>query len=438
MNWLSVTTSIRRNAFLRRWTPLWFIVACYLYGLQLPFQWLEEKQSLSVRVDADTTLLIQSVLSHPSWREALDWWRQPWYSAVPYFRPLTMMAFWSQYHLLGERGLLGFQGLHWFYLGIALVLLWGFWSQIAGRGRAALGVGIFAAGANEWLYWPSGTDAFNCWKDSCDVWQLCLFVASSWAFLAFLRRGERRFWAMSLAFWLASVMTKESGYCLPFMLPVLLWHERKLGSRWRWVVPFWALSPLLWLYRGHVLSGWPNPAGRNGSWWHRALTDALGLPGLVVNGDWLALVPVFAFLVALFVWRGRYHSARWGLGLSVAGLTIAAIQAMRFNEVSFFDALLLLSISSAWPLVFLMAILSALWAQFIARRDRAQIFALLWVWVTFIPLAMQPPTSSHVHYPVAPGWSLFLACAFWALPDSLRTLAHWLQPLPREPRTSIV
>jgi hypothetical protein len=72
-----------------------------------------------------------------------------------------------------------------------------------------------------------------------------------------------------------------------------------------------------------------------------------------------------------------------------------------------------------------------LYVQFALRRDRAQIFAFGWIAVTFIPLAMQPPTSSHVHYPVAPGWSLFLACAIWALPSSLLAVCQWLKPVPK-------
>jgi hypothetical protein len=62
----------------------------------------------------------------------------------------------------------------------------------------------------------------------------------------------------------------------------------------------------------------------------------------------------------------------------------------------------------------------ALYLQFFKRREKLQFFGLFWVWINFLPLIIQPPTSPHVYYPIAPGWSLLLACAVWPAVGWLR------------------
>ncbi len=426
-------SSSRLVSSLRFFAPILFIAASFAWGLQGAMQWFLRHETPSIRVDADTVLLADAVASHPHLAQTWDWWSGPWYAAVPYFRPLSMMGFWAQVRLFGDRNLLAFEALHWAYHGLILVLLFGFFSPIAGRGRAALAVGMFAAGANVYAEQITGLDAFNCWKDSADVWHLGFFTLSAWSFLAFLRRDKRRFLIASLLFWLCAVAVKESGYCLPFMLPVLLWHEKKWRTKWRSAAIFFALAPLLWAYRWHALGGWGNRTGSNGSWRQRVAVDALGLPGQVFNGDTLALSLLFAAFLLIWLWPVRECGERriavpllW-----LGALTAAALwQAMRWSQNSLFDTLMLFSMPAIWPTVLSSALMLTLYLQFVMRRDRAQIFAVGWIAVTFIPLAMQPPTSSHLHYPVAPGWSLFLSCALWALPSSLKSVALWLKPVP--------
>ncbi len=417
----------------RRFAPILFIAVCFAFGLQDALNFFVSQYGRGIRVDADTMLLADAVVSHPNLAQTWDWWTGPWYAAVPYFRPLSMMGFWAQYQVFGDN-FLAFEALHWLYHGLCLVILWGFFAQIAGRARAALGVGMFALGANAYAFQITGLDAFNCWKDSADVWHLSFFTLSAWSFLNFLRRDERRFFWFSLVFWLCAVGVKESGYCLPFLLPVLLWHEKKLRSHWRFALVFFAIAPLLWAYRWQALGGWGNRTGSNNSWKHRTLTDAVGLPSNVINGDTLSLLLIFSMLFLVWIWRIRECGERrvWGPLLGLGALVAAsAWGAMRWGGNNLIDTLAVLLFPQSWAIVYLTAFTLALYVQFALRRDRAQIFAVGWIAVTFIPLSMQPPTSSHVHYPVAPGWSLFLACAIWALPSSLKSVWNWLKPVPR-------
>lgn len=421
------------NRFFRFWAPLLFIVAGYFYGLHDALDIFTARSPSSIRVDADTVLLADAVVSHPHLGQTWDWWTGPWYREVPYFRPISMMVFWAQYHAFGDKNLLAFQIMHWIYHGLVLVLLFGFFSQIAGRGRAALAVGLFAAGANEYAEQVSGLDAFTCWKDSADVWHLGFFTLSAWTFLVFLRRDRFRFLGLSLLFWVCAVGVKESGYCLPFLLPVLLWHEKKWRTHWRYALIFFVLAPLLWLYRWHALGGWGNRTGSNGAWMHRVAIDALGLPSSWMVGQTVSLALIFAALTLIWIWRVREcgeSNIVWPLVLLTLGTGASLWQATRFMNDTLFNTLMLFSVASTWHLTAFCLLKSGFHGQFLLRRERAQIFAAGWIAATFIPLAMQPPTSPHVHYPVAPGWSLFFACAIWALPSSLKSVARWLKASP--------
>lgn len=418
------------------WAAPAFIAICFAYGLFQPvfspfvfigpfhyyLQMTQGGQNPSIVLEGDTLYLREAVAAHPHFLDTLRWWYHPWYHDVPYFRPLSMVLFWCQHKLFGDNGVLGFEGMHWFWHGLFLVLLWGFLSQIAGRGRAALAVGLFAAALNSELSLPTGADAFNCWKDSVDVWAASFMVLCAWSYVRYLRSNDIRWWAGMVAAWFLNLAIKESGYITPFILVLVLWYENKIRSHWKSLLPVFMLAPCAWLYRSWAVGGYGNKTGTGDAWLTRFALDALGLPARVVSGDWISLAPVALGVgIGVFLWRREKH--RGGLWQPLLYSSVAAVVCVLVTSwrtgIPLTDTLARLAIESAWRDVPLCALLTGFWALLFAERRRIQIFGLLWIWINFTPLIIQPPTSSHVYYPIAPGWSLLLACALWSLAQRL-------------------
>ena len=430
---------MRRFSLSRGWwiAPI-FLALCFACGLRGPMTWFSFQarsgQMPGIRSDRDADDLANGLQSHPNFVDTFDWWQGPWLENVPYFRPLTMTGFWLQEKALGQDNLLAWEGLHWLWHGVLIALIWGFWSEIAGKGRAALGVGLFAASVIDWVSLPTGADAFNAWKDSADVWSLWFFVGSAWCFLRFLRTGNVKWWIAAFLIWVLGLSTKETAFALPFLLPLLVWHEGKLRTHWKWTVPFFVFAPMWWLYRSWALGGYGNRTGKNGSWMTRWGLDAMGLPGRVLSGDWMLLVPIAALTgIGLAVWRRETKRARAWMPLLIGAIValISLAVSTHFTQIPFVDNVTRLTLVPVWIDAFNAAIIGALYWQFFHNRDRAQIFAYGWVWVTFIPLAIQPPTSSHVHYPVAPGWGMWLACALWPIGEMV--WRRFVKPEAKEP-----
>jgi hypothetical protein len=437
------------------WVAPLFIAACFAYGLFHPNFWpsfslngpygyfltaTEDGRKLSIALEGDTQYLRDAVAAHPHFRDTLQWWYSPWYHDVPYFRPLSMLLFWGEQKLFGNEGVLWFEGIHWFWHGLFLVVLWGFLAQIAGRGRAALAVGIFAAGFNEWLQWPSGMDAFNCWKDSVDVWAASFMVLCAWAYLRYLRSGNVRWWAAMLAAWILNLSIKEAGYITPFVLALVLWYEGKIRSHWKSLLPIFMLAPCAWLYRSWALGGYGNKTGTGDAWLTRFALDGLGLPARIISGDWISLAPLALGIgVAYGLWRREKRLGKaWlppvlGLGAAVIFLVMAS----GCTHIPLGDTLARFVIVDPWRDVPLCAALAGLWLLFFRERQRPQVFGLLWVWINFSPLIIQPPTSPHVYYPIAPGWSLLLACAVWRVVEKVLRLEKPASPAISRPQESV-
>ncbi len=424
-----------------RWpAALIFLTFCTWWGLRGAFAYdrgTERAFGSSIRIDHDTNLIADEFLSVPSWPGTLKWWHGPWYADTPYFRPLTMTLFWVEGRIFGPQGRVAFQWAqrlaHLVFLGV----LWGFFREVAGPQRATLAVGLFASGWLALMRLPTGVDAFNCWKDQCDLWQGISFVVATWWLALFLRRSKPLFWWAALGAWCVGISIKETAYLLPFFLVVLLVFDGKLRSHWRWVAPFWILAPIFWLYRLWALGGWGNRTGEGGARLKRFLIEAVGAPPPIADGDWLPLVIVAAVLglgVAFYRRELRLKGAldeqkgrtlrRWSGFWAVMGVA-GWVQAVRWLGNGAWDsALRFLNARVWWEAVYLAAILFFYWLWL--RHPRPIYFlAMGWVWVMFLPLAIQPPTSPHVHYILAPGWALWMACLGCdALPQSRAASAN--------------
>lgn len=408
--------------YLRRapWSCPLLIACAYAWGLRGVVPYLLDKMKDSgydIGVEGDTQLLRDAVLAHPRFLDTLQWWDHPWYQSVPYFRPLSVTLFWVETKLFGTQGILAFEGMHWLMHGLLLAVLWGFFSRLAGKHRGALAVALFASGWNDTLALPTGVDAFNCWKDSVDVWSTAAMVGACWCLYNYLEKGGRRYWWGMFALWIVNISIKESGFITPFVLALVLWYSGRWRERWSCLVPVFLLMPLLWLYRMWAVGGYGNKTGTGNAWLVRFSLDGLGIPPRIVNGDLLALVPIGILAGAAGAYwmerRGQWRKALAALGAGGGFALVAYFYTAYKQEATLEDTLVRFCVAQPWLDGAFALLIIAMYLQFFRRKEKLQFFGLFWVWVNFTPLIIQPPTSPHVFYPIAPGWSLLLACAVW-------------------------
>jgi hypothetical protein len=277
------------------------------------------------------------------------------------------------------------------------------------------------------------------WKDSPDLWMSAAYIGSLWTFLLFLRHGRRRLLAFSFLLWVFALTFKEMAYTLPFALVLLLWHEHRLRTHWRFLIAFWIFAPCAFAYRTWALEGFGFRFGSNGSWKERAFVNLVGgYPGtLLTYGDMLAWAVAFGGWAAVMAWQKRRVP---GLLLGGAAIFCWLFTELRFSE-SFGDALSRLLV---WDAHFRTGVAQAtlmllLWGD-LARRfktpgGRIQRFAWGWAVVTYLPL-MTAPITRHALYLVSWGWSLWLAIALLSAWDTLRL--RWATGPATFPKTSLL
>jgi len=395
----------------------------------------------SPRLDFDTIDFIDNVQANPRFADTFKWWSGPWYPKVPYYRPLTMTLFWAENHAYGPHGRVAFQWTHRLLHLLFLTLLMVFFIHVAGWKRGVLGAVLFASTANRFLLLPVGDDAFNCWKDQCDVLSISLSTLACLLFWRGSRGGSgdwwrQKWWWGALVCMVVGVTVKESGFLLPLYLSITLWAAKRLRALWPALLPFFGVAALLWVYRLWALGGWGNKTGGGHGWPTRFAGQVLGLPTSIIGGDGLPVLALCPF-AALALWL-TYRAGKWPqksartlwLSLALVGVTagLAAWKTLLFlPESPPFENFARLSLFPVWndTALFLFMIGGAALSLLLWRRgERAMFFGWLWVFIGFLPLILQPPTSPHVHYPIAPGWSLWLACGALWLFDGARA---WLR-----------
>ena len=270
--------------------------------------------------------LLPGLRSKPNLLSTLGWWHGTWVGVVPFWRPLTSLLFWLEYHLMTpdrfDRWMLFSYACHLVFVGLLVVLI----RRLTGRwGIAALAALLFAGSA--WMSPPawmfalqmraggasiaslSSTRflaslvpcdvALDFWKNQPELWAgICTLAATLLAL-----RGR---WAGALALAVLGVCVKESGwYTFPIILLVLA-QQRRLGTvpRWGWVATA-ASIVLLTLLRFSagpaVFRGYHR--GTNDNWWPRY--------SAVVEGPYLSLLSspsaaaaiLSGALLALAAWR---------------------------------------------------------------------------------------------------------------------------------------
>ena len=190
-----------------------------------------------------------------------------------------------------------------------------------------------------------------------------------------------------------------------------------------------------WIYRLWALGGWGNKTGSGGAWPVRFASQVLALPTSLIAGDGL-LVVALCLVVAvglLVAWRAQWRrGVRAGRAARALAVTLVIAALAWWKSLGFlpesapFENFARITMLPVWReallLTFMLAGFALTWKLW-QRGERAMLFGWLWVLVGFLPLIVQPPTSPHVHYPIAPGWSLWLACfAVWAWNAAARRL----------------
>jgi len=412
----------RSHGWLQYLAAFVFISSCYWLGLQPAFHYDAEhaKVGPSIRMDLDTNDLTNEIQTVPSIDGASKWWMGSWLPKVRYFRPLTITLFWIESKVWGLDGRVEFTWIHRISIAIFLGILFGFFRSLVGPARAMLATGAFAAGWSEFLRIPAGLDAYNCWKDDCDTWCGWTLALAAWVFLSYLRTGRRCLGLLAFGIWLIGLSLKETAYCLPILLVFLLLADGQLSKHYPRLAPYFLFAPLAWCYRYWALQGRFDHTGSNGSWTTRLLENAFGMPPTLVLGDG---APAFIVCSLAVLWLGYLVVTRkagepakiWLVVWSVA-LAFAYYKTMHYMDDTEASGWLRFMNLVPWIEASYFAVWLAMWAIFFAYRNLPMRYGLAWMAAIFIPLAYQPPTSLHVYFLLAPGWSLFLTEVFLYAP----------------------
>lgn len=359
----------------------------------------------------DTPYIIAGLERSPSFQDTLSWWHGTWIQGeeIPFYRPLTSLAWWGQYQIFGRYGLFGFMAVLALSHLLVVFLMFLLLRELLGLRIATLSAGLFALHATLTPFLlPSGLWALIHWKDNPEPWCSAAYIVSLWCFLRLVRGAPSRFLVFSLLAFFVAICFKEMAYTLPFMLLGLLWYEKKLVTHGRFTAPFFALAALMFAFRFWALGGMGFRFGTNGSWLSRWLMNLFGGAPMAEMTRGYFWPFVIASLFAALLWFLSGRSRVGVLGLSgAAGFALLLIYR---NSQDMSDPFYYQILGSAMPwinAVYTLAALFLAW-RFVRNRERGQIFGWLWALITYIPL-MTAPITQHALYLVAIGWSIWLA-----------------------------
>jgi hypothetical protein len=363
-----------------------------------------ERVDLGGGID-DPSQIAVGLANAKTFSDTLHWWYGPWVQGhiCKFYRPLTSLVWWLEYKAFGPMGLRGFQTVHALTHIAVIFVLFGFLAYLTrDELTAAVASVFFAAGFTGNFALPSPAFAVRSWHDGPEMFVALAYIASCWAFVAYLRTDGRKWLALSLFSFLCAICFKEMAYSLPVMLLSLLWREKRLNE-WRRVLPFFAMAAVMFAFRYWALQGMGFRMGSNGAWLTRWLSDVAGLRPYI-TGNIAILSILFIAIGAYAAYRRRWVAATGALLLacaSIIGTSLATKMPLSDASVLLLDDTQLFT--NATSLLFLTTV-----AWFLYTRDRAAVWAWLWVAITYLPL-MRANATSHALYIPAMGWALWLA-----------------------------
>jgi hypothetical protein len=193
--------------------------------------------------DVDDAAFLHDIRSHPTATGPLFWWHNGWHgNRYPYYwRPLTMLSFWIEYHLFGAYRFDRWQIADIFFHLVFTALLAYFAfrvtrSRFAAPLSAIVFTGLTLFQVPEVTFFIVGfttPDAhvvlFN-WKDQPEEWGgICTLIS-----LLFAMRGR---WLPAIGCAFASVCFKESGWLTypMLLLTAIMWGRLRDVPKSAWV-----------------------------------------------------------------------------------------------------------------------------------------------------------------------------------------------------------
>ena len=391
-------------------------------------------------IDADAA--VRGLKRAPRFAETLRWWSGSWGAVkgdgeeIKFYRPATVTLWWLQLRLLGDASARGFLAIHVFWhLAVALLALL-FLRRLAGLRVALLAMVIWTLHLCYIVFYlPAPIYALRYWKDDPDIMVTLCILASQLAFLSWTRDARRWHLVAALAWFALGICFKEQAYVTPFLLALLLWHERKLAAHWRALLPFVALAIIAFGFRYWALQGLGFRFGTNGSWVSRWFSECVGgaATAALNRYDGLPLALALMMFAAGAGWRWRHEAKRrafyavW-FGALIAGATGALLVTDALQGLGWGATLSRVLVVFPWNGNFwvLTTLITAglLWVfkLFVERRPRVQIYAYVWLLIAYAPL-MTAPITQHALYLMSLGWALFFAVP---LAKGLEAWKAWL------------
>ena len=257
-----------------------------------------------------------------------------------------------------------------------------------------------------------------------------IYLGACWCWLRYLREGRPRWWWATLACYIFGIATKETIYLVPFALLIVAWYEHKFKEKAPIAIPFFVVGAVGFKLRLYWLGTLGIHPGTNHTWLGQWFENMVfGYPGTVLLDGYLLPLAILCVAGSIFLlFRRAFPQAIVLVGLAALCYWLTA----RFYATGFDDSIIyLFAQSEVWGKALELALITFLWARFLIRRRREQVFGWLLATIAYLPM-MTTVTGVHALYFPGVGWSVWLAYAavdVWQVVASLEPLGPYMKRL---------
>jgi hypothetical protein len=171
-----------------------------------------------------------------TWHDALGWWTGPWIeTSMPYYRPLTSMMFWAEYHLFG-RDFEKYCVISWLAhacgSAVLFLLVLSLLRERPLRVGVALGllaVLLFNTRRNlvapGWQAYPIAWGEMPYWAAQTDIFSLLFSLLSLLVLDRWCQEPTRRRLAGAVALFAVALLFKEMAVATALLAPIWVWYR---------------------------------------------------------------------------------------------------------------------------------------------------------------------------------------------------------------------